>query len=488
MTLASGNGLPCDSVNSVIEDDEHSLWLFMPCGLVRIARSELDAWVSDSKRSVRTTVFDNSDGVWSRGLNGSQSRLVAKSADGKIWFSPPDGVSFIDPPHIPINKLPPPVHIEQIVADRKLRWQNLSGAAASNLRLPALSRDLEIDYAALSLVAPEKIRFKYMLEGYDRDWQDAGNRRQAFYGNLSPGNYRFHVIASNNSGVWNETGDSLEFSIAPAYYQNNWFRISCVAALLLFLWALYRYRLHQNEREFSANLEGRVDERLRVARELHDTLLQSFHGLLMRFQGAYNLLPGRAADARQVLETALDDAAQAITEARDAVQDLRTSAVMENDLAKAVEAVGKELAAHQRGSSGEAPAFSLEVEGTLQDLHPIMRDEIYRIAGEALRNAFHHARAQRIEAEIRYDPSQLRVRVRDDGIGMDTTVLDKGRAGHYGFPGMRERARGIGGQLEVLSELGAGTEVELTVPASVAYGRHNGHRFRLFKSKVGTNS
>ena len=365
MTLASRNGLPCDAVNSVIEDDEHSLWLYMPCGLVRIARSELDAWVSDSKRRVRTTVFDNSDGVWSRGLNGSQSRLVAKSADGKIWFSPPDGFSFIDPRHIPINKLAPPVHIEQIVADRKLRWQNLSGAAASNLRLPALSRDLEINYTALSLVAPEKIRFKYKLEGYDSDWQDAGNRRQAFYSNLPPQNYRFRVMASNNSGVWNETGDSLEFSIAPAYYQNNWFRVSCVAALLLLLWALYRYRLHQIAREFSANLEGRVDERLRVARELHDTLLQSFHGLLMRFQGAYNLLPGRAADARQVLETALDDAAQAITEARDAVQDLRTSAVTENDLAKAVEAVGKELAAHQRGSSGETPAFSLEVEGTL---------------------------------------------------------------------------------------------------------------------------
>ena len=173
-------------------------------------------------------------------------------------------------------------------------------------------------------------------------------------------------------------------------------------------------------------MEGRVDERLRVARELHDTLLQSFHGLLMRFQAAVNLLPGRAEDARAVLDAAVDDAARAITEARDAVQGMRSSAVTENDLAKAIEGVGQELAAHQGDANGAAPAFSLEVEGAPRDLHPILRDEIYRIASEALRNAFRHARARRIEVEIRYDAWELRVRVRDDGIGIDASVLMQG--------------------------------------------------------------
>jgi len=231
-----------------------------------------------------------------------------------------------------------------------------------------------------------------------------------------------------------------------------------------------------------------VDERMRIARELHDTLLQSFHGLMLRFQAVHNLLPGRPADARHVLEAALDDAAQSITQARDAVQDLRASTVVTNDLANALEALGGELAAHQRATQGDAIGFSVEEEGEQQGLDPILRDEVYRIAGEALRNAFHHARAGRIELQIRYDERQLQVRVRDDGVGIDASLLSKeGRPRHFGFRGMRERAKRIGGQLEVWSEHGAGTEVELTVPASLAYGRHARRRRRLFTRKVGTN-
>ena len=204
----------------------------------------------------------------------------------------------------------------------------------------------------------------------------------------------------------------------------------------------------------------------------------------MRFQAAQNLLPGRVAEAQQVLEVALDGAAQAITEARDAVQDLRSSAMTENDLAKAIEGMGEELAARHRETNGGAPVFSLEVEGESRDLHPILRDEIYRITGEAVRNAFHHALAGRIEVEIRYDARQLRLRVRDDGIGIDAELLgEEGRAGHFGLRGIRERAKGIGGQLEVWSQRGAGTEVELTVPASVAYHRQTGRRFALFARK-----
>ena len=216
-TLKSENGLPCDAVHWVIEDNDHSLWLDLTCGLVRITRSELDSWVADSKRRIQTTVFDSSDGVWSRGLPG-HGRFMAKSPDGRIWFSPPDGVSVIDPQHLPFNKLPPPVHIEQVTADGR------SYDPVVGLRLPPRIRDLTIDYTALSLVAPEKVHFRFKLEGQDEDWREAVNNREVQYSNLAPGNYRFRVTACNNSGVWNEEGASLDFAIPPAYYQTNWFR------------------------------------------------------------------------------------------------------------------------------------------------------------------------------------------------------------------------------------------------------------------------
>jgi signal transduction histidine kinase len=222
-------------------------------------------------------------------------------------------------------------------------------------------------------------------------------------------------------------------ALQPMSESEVWFRAPSLAALFALLWTQYRSRVHDIRRQFDAQMEARVEERTRIARELHDTLLQSFHGVLMRFQAAHNLLPERAADARQVLETALDDGVDAVTQARDAVQDLRSSRLIENDLADAVQAIGEELAAQSPGNT-EATAFSVVIEGTSQNLHPIVQDEIYRITGEALRNAFRHARARRIEVEIRYDARRLRVRLRDDGIGIDVGVLgQEGRAGTLGF-------------------------------------------------------
>jgi signal transduction histidine kinase/ligand-binding sensor domain-containing protein len=479
-TLSGKNGLPCDSVDWLTEDDARSFWLSMGCGVVQIVRPEIEAWAADSRHKVRVTLLESSDGA--SNLHGGLSPRAVKSGDGRVWIiALASGVDVIDPRHIAISTIPPPVRIEDVDADEK------TYEARDGLRLPARVRDVRIDYTALTFVAPAKVRFRYKLEGQDTDWREVVDTRQAQYSNLGPGGYRFRVMACNYRGLWNKAGASFDFSIAAAYYQTNLFRAACVAAFLALVWGFYRYRLRQIAHEYNARLEGRVDERLRVARDLHDTLLQSFHGLLPRFQAARNLLPARAADAGRVLDAALDDASKAITEARDAVQDLRSSAVLTNDLAKAVEAVGKELAAHQKTVDGNAIDFLVEVEGPPQDLHPILRDEVYRITGEALRNAFRHARAQQIEVEIRYDARKLRVRVRDDGAGIDPSVLQEGREKHYGLPGMRERAKAIGGQLEVWSEEGAGTEVELTIPASVAYASHVGRRFRLFKSNVETN-
>jgi signal transduction histidine kinase/ligand-binding sensor domain-containing protein len=479
-TLTSENGLPCDAVNWVVEDDEHSFWLYMACGLVRVARSELSGWAAavdrdkDAKPIIQATVFDNSDGVRGHAFAGGYSPRVAKAADGKLWFLPFDGVSVIDPRHLPFNKLAPPVHIEQIIADGKTHWQNWSGDAASaKPKLPPLVRDLEIDYTALSLVAPEKVRFRYKLEGLDRDWQDVGNRRQAFYTNLGPRKYRFRVMACNNSGVWNEAGTFLDFSIAPAYYQTRWFQLSCVATFLVLLLMLYRMRLRQVARQFNMRLEERVNERTRIARDLHDTLLQSFHGLLLRFQTAYDLFPTRPDEAQKTLGSAIDQAAQAITEGRDAVQGLRSSTVVTNDLAQAINTLGEELAAGE--TNPNSAVFHVGVEGTTRDLHPILRDEVYRIAGEAMRNAFKHAQAQRIEVEIRYDERQFRLRVRDDGQGIDSKLLDEDeRPGHYGMRGMRERGKLLGGKLTVWSEVETGTEVELSIPAANAYATADG--------------
>jgi PAS domain S-box-containing protein len=247
-TLTSKSGLPCDAVQWTMEDDAQSVWLMMPCGLVRIARSELDTWASAADKTphtIRTTVFDNSDGLRTLALVGDYMPRVGKSGDGKLWFMSPDGISVIDPHHLPFNKLPPPVHIEKVIADRKEYLENLSGDAPSNPRLPPLVRELEIDYTALSLVAPEQVLFRYKLEGWDQDWQDAGTRRQAFYNKLPPRNYTFRVKACNDSGLWNEAGTSLDFSVAPAYYQTYWFRLSCFAAFIGLLWALHRWRIRQ---------------------------------------------------------------------------------------------------------------------------------------------------------------------------------------------------------------------------------------------------
>jgi len=290
-------------------------------------------------------------------------------------------------------------------------------------------RDVLFDFTALSLMVPGKVRFRVMLEGQDKGWRELVNHRQVHYTNLAPRAYRFRVLACNNSEVWNEQGDELDFSIAPAYYQTNWFRALCAAAFLALLWGAYQLRLRQLQHQFDITLEARVGERTRIARELHDTLLQSFHGLLLRFQTVSHLLPERPIEAKERLDNAIEQAAEAITEGRDAVQGLRASTLQGNDLAQAISTLGEELASD---STNERPSFRVAVEGESRDLHPILRDETYKIAAEALRNTFRHAEARRVEVEIRYDQEQFRLRVRDDGKGIDSAVLSgEGREGHY---------------------------------------------------------
>jgi signal transduction histidine kinase len=330
------------------------------------------------------------------------------------------------------------------------------------LQLPVHTSKLQIEYTAGSLTLPERVHFRYKLDGADNEWQDAGGRREVFYTNLAPGEYSFHVTASNNDGVWNPVAASLNFTISPAFYQTTWFRVLCGFLCLILLWRLYDFRVAQIRAKVRSRLEERLAERERIARDLHDTLLQGVEGLVLRFQAVANRI-SRREPVGELLERALERADQVLEEGRDRVLNLREGAGAVGELAQALAAAGEQLAliypAEFRGS----------VEGVPCDLHPIAREELLFIGREALSNAFRHAGAGVIEAEVSYGESTLKMRIRDDGRGIDPKVLKSGRPGHWGLPGMRERARNIRGTLEVWSRPGAGTEIELSLRAELAY-------------------
>jgi len=496
-TYATQDGLPSNSVNCLFEDSNGVLWIttsrglaFFKAGRLQVPHLVPDSlheqiygmsedkqgwlWISTAShvlrvpnqklsagdlRSVDVSEYGVADGVANTSAV-NRNRSVVADSQGRIWFSTSQGLSVVDPSHIMNKSTPALPHVEVILAD------NDPITVSELVRIPSSRKRITFMYSGLSLAVPERIRFRYFLDGFDRGWSDPTAAREAVYTNLSPGSYRFRVMASNSYGQWNDSEASISFEVDPAFWQTWWFRVSCLVAFLALLWALYQLRLRQVERQFNIRLEERVSERTRIARDLHDTLLQSFHGLLLRFQTVSNLLP--SGDLKQKLDSAIDQAAQAITEGRDAVQGLRSSTLETNDLALTINTLGQELASGE--TNPNAAVFQVEVEGMPRKLHPILRDEVYRIAGEALRNAFRHAQARQIEVEIRYDERQLRLRVRDDGRGIDAKHLDeKGHAGHYGLRGMRERAKLMGGKLAIWTELDSGTELELKVPASHAY-------------------
>jgi len=477
-------GLPCDRIHWTIEDDFQSVWIYTACGLVRISRSELDSSAAAIERDknapvrMHPMVFDTSDGLRARANAGGFSPHVTKSSDGKLWFFPLEGLSSIDPARLPLDASPPPVYIEQLRADGLIH--SFTSDPKDRLMLPPLVRDLEVEFTALNIAAPQKLRFRYMLEGRDHAWTDAGTRRQAFYNDLQPGNYRFLVSASRNSGVWNQAGASLDFRVAAAYYQTRWFQATCLLAFVITLAMLYQFRLRQLAHHFRLRTEERVSERTRIARDLHDTLLQSLQSLLLNFHSVTYLLPNRPVEAREALETAIEHARQAITEGRNAVEGLRSSRYEGGELERSIGKLGRELATHYNEPA--SPDFHVNVEGATRSLAPIVGSEIGRVAIEAVRNAFVHARAQRIEVEISYNPRELRLRVRDNGKGIDPKIFQDGRDGHYGINGMHERAKLVGGKLVFWSELGSGTEVELTVRASIAYAKGSNSRPFSFRA------
>jgi len=445
-----------EPVVGMAEDKSGRFWIATSDHVLRVPRDKL---LSGVVNTIDVREYGQADGLTStEGVKRSRS-VVADSA-GRIWFSLTGGVSVVDPSQIDDNSVPALPHIEAITAD------NNSAILAAAVRIPPSPRRITFEYTGLSLAVPARVRFRYLLEGFDRSWSQPVAAREAVYTNLGAGSYRFRLVASNSEGLWNGPEAAIGFDVEPTLFETWWFRAAMVLCVGLVALAAYLMRMRQLTRLLNARFEERLAERVRVARELHDTLLQSFQGLLLRFQTAYALFDTRPADAKDVLGNSIDQTAQAITEGREAVQGLRASTVESNDLAQAITTLGEQLAAE---ASATSVGMFVEVEGTPWNLHPIVHDEIYRVASEALRNAFRHAQAKQIEVEFRYDERQLRLRVRDDGKGMDATFLAaEGRAGHFGLHGMRERAKLMGGKLTVWTAAQSGTEIELIIPAAYA--------------------
>lgn len=467
--LTNKNGLPCRGIDSFLLDQKQGLWVYADCGLFSISSDELQRWWAHADAAVKYTLFDSFDGA--RPSFATFRPLASRSPDGKLWFVSDSVLQVIDPAHVQWNNLPPPVHIEEVIADRKVR------SGEKGLQLPALTREIEIDYTALSYVAPGKVHFRYRLEGHDPEWHDAGTRRQAFYNDLHPGRYRFVVMASNNDGVWNQSGDSLEFTLAPAFYQTIWFHGILVLSAFGLIYLIHVMWVRHATGRLRARLEERQEERERIARELHDTLIQSVDGLMIYLQAAID--EEDRARSQEMLIEALDRADEVLAEGRERVRSLRTEAMLSHELSDEFAEYGR-ARAREKGIE-----FSIRVIGNTRALDPIVRDEIFPIGREALANAFQHSGATSIELELLYDQKKFQLSIRDNGSGIERDILDRGKAGHWGLRGMSERAARISAQLRIVSKPRKGTEVVVTIPSRVAYP----HRFRFipfFRHWTGT--
>jgi signal transduction histidine kinase/ligand-binding sensor domain-containing protein len=470
-TPAMGPAWRGEAVLGLAEDKLGSLWIATSNHVLRMNREKLLRGIL-GEGDVRQ--FGAADGL--RGAEGlRRHRSVMADAAGHIWFTLDRGISVVDPARLARDAVPAIAHVQTISADGS------PVPVEGPVHIPGGDRRVTFGFAGLSLSVPELVRFRYRLDKYDSQWSEPTSVREAGYTNLAPGTYRFRVIASNPDGAWNGAEAAIAFQVDPLWWQTWWLRTCALIACGGVIFAYLRFRMQRLASRLNLQFEERLAERTRIARDLHDTLLQSFQGLMFRFQAARNMLPRRPDEAMQTLDRAIERTEQAIAEGRDAIHNLRASTSITNELAQSMTALGKEMSEDSQGSA----AFHVVVEGSPRDLHPILRDEIYAIAREAVRNAFRHAQARDIEVEIRYNAGSFRLRVRDDGKGIDPAIAAEGRAGHYGVPGMRERAKRIGGKLDVWTETGAGMEVELRIPGSIAYGTSAGRTvLGLFRKKT----
>ncbi len=462
-SIESADGSALDGVFGIVADPRTGLWLATNQAIVFLARPELQRLNANQHR-VTLRTFGLLDGLAAALLRNLASPSSARTSDGRIWFATTNGLAWIDPNRIPNNTVPPAVVIESLVANGR-QYDTFA-----SLTLAPQTENLRIVYTATSLAIPERVQFRYKLDGQDKAWQEPGTRREAIYTNLNPGSYRFHVVACNNDGLWNDTGAAIAFTILPTWYQMGWFRTACVALTLFMLLLGYRLRLQEVARSVSARFDERLAERMLIARELHDTLLQTIQASKLISEHALELRddPQQMSQAVEKLSGWLG---QAVLEGRSALNSLRNSAQPTNDLMAAFE-----QAAHE----GIAPGLmeiDLEVVGQSREMHPIVRDEIYRIGCEAIHNAFLHSSASRLEIKLQYGRDLL-IQIRDDGIGMPSDIASAGKPSHFGLTGMRERASRIKADLQIASSPRSGTSISLHVPGNVAFTA-KGFRRRL---------
>jgi len=436
-------------VSGIVPGPTGDLWLSTVEGVVHITADELAPALGRPERPVRYALLNHLDGL-------SGLPVAAMGNGGRIWFSTVNGVVWTEPSRTARNLIAPTVIIKSIVADGTVYTLQ----PGMPTQLPVHTRDLNISYTATSLTMPERVMFRYRLGDGHGEWQEVGTRREAYFRDLPPGHHRFQVLASNNDGVWNETGASIEFVIPPTFVQTPWFIALCGAAAAAALGLLYWSRLRSAKARLRLRLEERMVERERIARELHDTFLQAVNGLVLRFHAVMERIPPHE-HARGLMKDALDCADEVIADGRDAVTNLRLATARPTDFAQDLKLIG------ERWSRDTGISFEMRIEGPLRELDPVAVQECQRIATEAMSNAFRHAQGTRVELRIAHAPRQFHLQVADDGHGFEP---DQPHARRWGLIGLQERAQRLNARLHVSSG-GQGTTVAIEVPARIAYKR-----------------
>lgn len=447
VTCRSKDGLFDDSIFQILEDAGGYLWMSCNKGIFCVSKQQLDDFFAGKTASIMSTPYGTADGMANRECNGGFQPAGWKTTDGKLWFPTIKGATMIDPHSIRINELIPPVIIEQVIVD------SASVDLNQERQFAAGKEKFEFHFTGLSFIAPEKVQFKYKLEGFDKDWVYAGNRRDISYTNIPPGRYVFKVLACNNDLVWNERGASFEFYLKPHFHQTYWFYALCLLATGLLGWGIYRFRVRQMQMRFSAVLA----ERSRLAREIHDTLTQCFVGIGLQLETVSGTLKQSPQMAEQHLQLARKMVRNSLAEARRSVWEMRSQALENSDLA----GVLSETLQQMTGATSVQGEF--QVYGKPTRLAKTVEMNLLRIGQEALANAIKHAQPDKVRIELTFTPQTTQLRVIDNGRGFEVQSLLSASSGSFGLVGMRERADQMNAQLTIQSVPGVGTEIEITV-------------------------
>jgi len=453
----------------------NELWFTGPSGIQRMAADRLRIWDPERDGPLDYAIFGRADGMKTAESAAGVPPLTI-TPDEKLWVATRQGLAMIDLRRMVRTTAKPVTFIGAITVDRRTL------PPARELVLAPGPHHVEVEFDSIELTSPERTRLQYRLDNVDAVWFDAGPIHTAVYTSIPIGKHQFHVRATNRDGVWDREGIVYWIHQQPHYYETTAFRVALVATGFFLLAGLYQLRLRQAAARLNAQLEGKLAERERIACELHDTLLQGFLSASMHVHIAAGNLPVDS-QAKPTLTRALQLMGQVIEEGRNAVRGLRSSSSSSLDLEHAFSPIQREL------DPQEQVEFRVIVEGQRRPLHPVVRDEMYRIGREALINAFRHSRAKTIEIDLIYSSSRLRIVVRDDGCGIDPQILQSGRDGHWGLSGIRERADRIGARFNVSSGAAAGTEIELSIPGHIAFQDQRDHKRRWFgkqKAKDGT--